>query len=186
MWEAIRCLWSSGATEGWIAARCPDGLGKGVTQREKFTLSEGGENFPLHLLNPGAGLCWAWAVAMNGKDFNSGRLLETGEGQRKRALILLPREGLLSEQLPECPPPVGRASVRACILLRTRKSHHNLQSQGNLHVFPAAQRAIYILVFDIACKLRTDLLFFSHTASSSRWGDAGASGESRTAGYWHE
>lgn len=119
-----------------------------------------------------------------GWGFNSDGWDETGDGQRE--LMLLPREGLLPERQPECPPPVGRASVRACLLLSTRKSHHKLQSQGSLHVFPAAWRAIYILVFNIACKLRTDLLFFSHTMSSSYWGDAGTSGESHAAGSWRK
>jgi len=186
VWDVLPWLWCPRSTEGSIAAGCPGGLRQGVSLGENIALSEGGERLPLHLLNPQSGLCWARATAVDGKDFNSGRRHETGDGQTERALIMQMREGLLSERQPRCPPPVGRASVRACILLGTRKSHHKLQSQGSLHVFPAAWRAIYILVFDIARKLRTDLLFFSHTVSSSCWGDAGASGESRAGGYWWE
>lgn len=43
----------------WITACCPGGRGKGVSLRENFTLREGGENFPLHFLNPQAALCQA-------------------------------------------------------------------------------------------------------------------------------
>lgn len=176
-----RCLWSPGAMEGWKAACCPDSLRKGASLRKNFTLNDGKI---ISCTFWTQGLCWSWAASMSGRGFNCGRPDETGDGQR--GLILLPRGGLLPEWQPEYPPPVGRASVRACLLLGTRKSHHELQSQGSLHVFPTARRAIYIWVINVACKLRTDLLFFSHTVSSSYWGDAGTCGESHAAGSWRK
>lgn len=84
---------------------------------------------------------------------------------KETALILLLRAESRSERHPNAP--------RQWEELQ-RKSHHRSQSQGSLHVFPAARRAIYIVVFNIARKLRTDGLFFSCAVSSPCGGDAGA------------
>lgn len=129
---AVPCAAGAGAAGGAWEGKRAEVKAAAKWGREKIS--------PQHLLSPGAGPCSAWAAAVRGEGFSSGRVCETGYGQRRSINPAAEGRAVLQEAA-RMPPTSGKSFSWSSHTARHKKIPPQIRKLRKPSCFPCCSES---------------------------------------------